>query len=165
MNVSCPKCETVFRVDPAKVPVKGVRARCSSCSAVFFVGRPTEPSPSVTGSDTAAVAAQALDALAQGLAASAAASTGHASAIPLTPVVDPAQPAYRPQPIAASAALAPQAAPAAGGASRTLEDAVADMLRPMLQQWVAENMPRIIEKALRVEVAQTVKPGSKPPGA
>lgn len=44
MNVSCPKCETVFRVDPAKVPVRGIRARCSSCSAVFFVGRPTEPS-------------------------------------------------------------------------------------------------------------------------
>ncbi len=43
MNVSCPKCETVFRVDPAKVPVRGIRARCSSCSAVFFVGRPAEP--------------------------------------------------------------------------------------------------------------------------
>ncbi|HKP29800.1 MAG TPA: zinc-ribbon domain-containing protein, partial [Gemmatimonadales bacterium] len=48
MNVSCPKCEAVFRVDPAKVPVKGVRARCSSCSAVFFVGRPTEPSQVVS---------------------------------------------------------------------------------------------------------------------
>lgn len=43
MNVSCPKCETVFRVDPAKVPVRGIRARCSSCSAVFFVARPVEP--------------------------------------------------------------------------------------------------------------------------
>jgi len=47
---------------------------------------------------------------------------------------------------------------------RTLEDAVADMLRPMLQQWVAENMPRIIERALRTEVASTVRPGSKPSG-
>lgn len=54
MNVSCPKCETVFRVDPAKVPVKGVRARCSSCSAVFFVGRPTEPSPVVVPTRPAA---------------------------------------------------------------------------------------------------------------
>jgi predicted Zn finger-like uncharacterized protein len=45
MNVSCPKCETEFRVDPAKVPVRGVRARCSTCSAVFFVGRPAEAEP------------------------------------------------------------------------------------------------------------------------
>ncbi|MBN8911255.1 MAG: DUF2497 domain-containing protein, partial [Rhizobiales bacterium] len=45
-----------------------------------------------------------------------------------------------------------------------LEDAVADMLRPMLQQWVAENMPRIIERALRTEVAQSVQPRNKPPG-
>lgn len=45
MNVSCPKCETVFRVDPAKVPVRGVRARCSTCSAVFFVGQPAEAEP------------------------------------------------------------------------------------------------------------------------
>ncbi len=37
MNVSCPGCSTVFRVDPAKVPVGGVRARCSVCRAVFRV--------------------------------------------------------------------------------------------------------------------------------
>lgn len=43
MNVSCPKCQTVFRVDPAKVPARGVRARCSVCAGVFFVG--PEPAP------------------------------------------------------------------------------------------------------------------------
>ena len=37
MNVSCPNCGTVYRVDPAKVPEAGVRARCSICSAVFAV--------------------------------------------------------------------------------------------------------------------------------
>ncbi len=47
---------------------------------------------------------------------------------------------------------------------RTLEDAVADMLKPLLQQWLADNMPRIIEKALRVEAASAVKKGHKPPG-
>jgi predicted Zn finger-like uncharacterized protein len=35
MNVTCPNCNTLFRVDPAKVPEAGVRARCSVCSAVF----------------------------------------------------------------------------------------------------------------------------------
>jgi predicted Zn finger-like uncharacterized protein len=37
MNVTCPGCSTVFRVDPAKVPAGGVRARCSVCRAVFRV--------------------------------------------------------------------------------------------------------------------------------
>lgn len=38
MNVSCPHCNTVFRVDPAKVPSGGVRVRCSICRGVFPVG-------------------------------------------------------------------------------------------------------------------------------
>ena len=40
MNVSCPQCSTVYRVDPAKVPAGGVRARCSTCSGVIPVGMP-----------------------------------------------------------------------------------------------------------------------------
>src|SRR3954453_23823191 len=43
MNVTCPNCATVYRVDPAKVPEAGVRARCAVCSAVFAVRRETEP--------------------------------------------------------------------------------------------------------------------------
>jgi predicted Zn finger-like uncharacterized protein len=39
MNIRCPKCQTVFRVDPTKVPEKGVRARCARCSAVFALNR------------------------------------------------------------------------------------------------------------------------------
>ncbi len=51
MNVQCPGCSTTFRVDPAKVPAGGVRARCSVCAAVFPVsttpvaGAPVEPAP------------------------------------------------------------------------------------------------------------------------
>src|SRR5205823_5764452 len=37
MNVTCPSCETVYRVDPAKVPAGGVRARRAVCSNVFPV--------------------------------------------------------------------------------------------------------------------------------
>ncbi len=33
MNVQCPSCETVFRVDPAKVPAGGIRALCTVCSS------------------------------------------------------------------------------------------------------------------------------------
>ncbi len=40
MNVTCPSCATVFRVDPAKVPERGVRARCSVCDGLIAVRRP-----------------------------------------------------------------------------------------------------------------------------
>ncbi|MBC7791338.1 MAG: zinc-ribbon domain-containing protein [Anaerolineae bacterium] len=39
MNVSCPDCASIFRVDPAKVPEAGVRARCSVCGAVMAIGK------------------------------------------------------------------------------------------------------------------------------
>jgi predicted Zn finger-like uncharacterized protein len=42
MNVSCPQCSTVYRVDPAKVPAEGVRARCSACGGVIPVGMAAE---------------------------------------------------------------------------------------------------------------------------
>ena len=39
MNVRCPSCNTVYRIDPAKVPEAGVRARCTVCSHVIPVPR------------------------------------------------------------------------------------------------------------------------------
>jgi len=49
MNVSCPTCNTVYRVDPTKVPPGGVRARCTICRAVFGVSvggeAPVTPAP------------------------------------------------------------------------------------------------------------------------
>jgi predicted Zn finger-like uncharacterized protein len=42
MNVTCPNCATIYRVDPAKVPESGVRARCAVCNAVFPVRRDME---------------------------------------------------------------------------------------------------------------------------
>lgn len=37
MNVTCPECRSVFRVDPAKVGLAGVRARCSICGGVITI--------------------------------------------------------------------------------------------------------------------------------
>jgi predicted Zn finger-like uncharacterized protein len=39
MNVSCPECRSVFRVDPAKISTAGVRARCSVCGGVITIGQ------------------------------------------------------------------------------------------------------------------------------
>ncbi len=44
-----------------------------------------------------------------------------------------------------------------GGAVKTLEDTVAELLRPLLREWLENNMPRIVENALRLEVADSVK--------
>jgi predicted Zn finger-like uncharacterized protein len=56
MNVSCPDCRSIFRVDPAKVPPAGVRARCSVCSGVITIPAPTgqtTPSAAAPRSPTA----------------------------------------------------------------------------------------------------------------
>jgi hypothetical protein len=37
-------------------------------------------------------------------------------------------------------------------APKTLEDSVKDMLRPMLRQWLDENMPRMVTAALKDEL-------------
>ena len=39
MNVTCPECSSVFRVDPMKVPEGGVRARCSICGGIISLTR------------------------------------------------------------------------------------------------------------------------------
>lgn len=48
MNVTCPNCATIYRVDPAKVPEAGVRARCAVCNAVFPVRREEPAAPAAT---------------------------------------------------------------------------------------------------------------------
>lgn len=45
---------------------------------------------------------------------------------------------------------------------QTLEDTVARLLRPMLRQWLDDNMPRIVEKAFKEELAAQVTPPSPP---
>jgi predicted Zn finger-like uncharacterized protein len=61
MTVSCPDCTSVFRVDPAKVPATGVRARCSVCGGVITLGGGTLPisvTPSVVTPNAASLEAE-----------------------------------------------------------------------------------------------------------
>ena len=66
MIAACPKCQTRYRVEPARLGPEGARLRCSQCSAVFRVRLPAEqaapaPADPVTpgeeshASDTAAL--------------------------------------------------------------------------------------------------------------
>ncbi len=38
MKIHCPKCSAKYRIDPAKLPDKGVHLRCKKCTHRFFVG-------------------------------------------------------------------------------------------------------------------------------
>ncbi|MBA4173589.1 MAG: hypothetical protein C0511_13310 [Hyphomicrobium sp.] len=81
------------------------------------------------------------------------------------PKLPPALPVSAPPVHALPAAPSQPEGAAAGDAGKTtsLEDTVAELLRPMLRQWLADNMPRIVEKALRIEVAESVRLTSRPP--
>ncbi len=45
------------------------------------------------------------------------------------------------------------------GAEQPFDDTVADLLRPMIREWLDANMPRILEKAVRKEMAD--RPASR----
>lgn len=42
ITVTCPSCSSSFPVDPAKIPAKGVSARCSTCGDVFRIEKPDD---------------------------------------------------------------------------------------------------------------------------
>ncbi len=56
MNVTCADCASIFRVDPARVPRAGVRARCSVCGAIIAVAAPAVSGPAVSAPAAPAVA-------------------------------------------------------------------------------------------------------------
>jgi hypothetical protein len=55
-----------------------------------------------------------------------------------------------PPQVAAEPPRLPEAPSTSGG----VEDAAAQLLRPILKQWLTENMPKIVEKALRDETGR-----------
>lgn len=113
MNVSCTTCETVFRVDPAKVPAGGVRARCSVCGGVFRVpGGDGAPLP-------AAVAAPAPPAPRAAPAPPPPAPRPVIPAAPPAPAAVPVRPpAAAPSPPPPAAPVRPPVAAGAAGAPR-----------------------------------------------
>ncbi|RME98361.1 MAG: DUF2497 domain-containing protein, partial [Alphaproteobacteria bacterium] len=53
-----------------------------------------------------------------------------------------------PQPAAGTAVAAAQGE----GSGKSLEETVGEMLRPMLREWLDENMPRLVQKSLSEEL-------------
>jgi len=81
-------------------------------------------------------------------------------------------PAPRPAPAPAAGLVSERTAVAASSAfgaltgaiqvpksDRTLEDVTRDLLRPLLQSWLDENLPRIVEEQVRIEVERLSRQG------
>lgn len=103
MNAQCTHCNTIFRVDPAKVPSGGVRARCSICRGVFEIRGADQPEPVLA----AVAAAEAPEAAPAPVAAPVV-----APAPVEAPVPQPVAEASAPQPVTAAPAPAPAPTPA-----------------------------------------------------
>lgn len=128
----------------AAVPTSSTRSPVSA-GTLATPPAPVSPPPG----QPASTPVSALNALAAGLAAS------NVQTVASTAT----EPAAAPTPAVTTDRATPAVAP---GVPRSLEDMVADMVKPMLQRWIDDNMPRIIEKALRNEVGQPGG-GGKPP--
>ncbi len=77
--------------------------------------------------------------------------------------------ASAPQPPPLRHPMQQSAAEAQGTPAGGLEDAAAQLLRPILKQWLTDNMPKIVEKALRSEAGedfppQSIGPNGRKPG-
>jgi len=133
VNVSCPDCRSVFRIDPAKVPTAGIRARCAICGAVFDVepARSTQPPQQRAGAPTPHVAIDAATAT----------SVAETSSAGATPPVEEHGEDVTP----ASATTGVSGPPAAGAASlgeeRALHAPPAAATEPM---FVAEPEPQTV---------------------
>ncbi|MGQ0639400.1 MAG: zinc-ribbon domain-containing protein [Gemmatimonadaceae bacterium] len=127
MNVACPECRSVFRVDPAKVVGVNLRARCAVCGGIIPVGasvrwaddfgvstaaafvrqpdavRPPASAPRPAARETTPAAA--ANVIERPVAPAPAVPKVAASAAPITDVSAPARPA----PVAAPAAAPPPA--------------------------------------------------------
>lgn len=106
MNIRCPNCQSLFRVDPARVPPGGIRARCSRCSTAFQVTlegtapAAAPPQPAAPAREASAPAAAPASAATRAPEARATSRTESARATRGTPVFGTRDPHARAQRIA-----------------------------------------------------------------
>jgi cell pole-organizing protein PopZ len=64
--------------------------------------------------------------------------------------------AVAPPVAAASEVPAAKPAPATALSARTLEQVIAELLEPVIRHWLEDNLPRMVEKVVREEVARAI---------
>ena len=67
-----------------------------------------------------------------------------------------ADPAAEPPPPMADSAPAPSPEPVGAAPTRGFEQAVGELLEPVIRQWLQSNLPRMIDKAVREEVVRAL---------
>lgn len=168
MNVTCEGCGTTYRVDPAKVPAAGVRARCATCDQVFWVRHPQPlPASSVhAASEMHRSVAPALDATSASAAPAAAAfsplqSPALSTPPDITPVpvprVEPTEPLAASPPAVTSAPVAPAFARPAFGAA-TLRTSAAPLPAQELVPPAAQPDATRVAAAAAAEAARLPAP-------
>lgn len=164
--------------DPPSLPMPAALAQPAETPAVIAAATAAAVEPELPPATAPAAVPPAPVA--------AAADVGHAPPVvePPVPVAvainptppTPAMTAPEPAPMAAtsqmqvdSPSVAASVAPAMDVAQptpqsvKTLDDTLAELLRPMVRSWLDQNMMRALEKAVRVEVADSVaQPPAKP---
>jgi len=80
-----------------------------------------------------------------------------AAPAPATPVQDPA-PATPAVPVApgpqAQAVVADRTAPVSRGGGTTIEDVVREEMRPLLQAWLDQHLPGMVERMVKAEIGK-----------
>jgi len=113
---------------------------------------------------SAAAAARALDDLVAGFAKTTAPGPAPQSfaPAPVVPTVAVESVPSAPEALVGRMPVSPAPAVASSppAAGRTLEDVVAEMVRPMLEKWIDANMPRIVERALKLDTSNGPKTGA-----
>lgn len=126
MNVSCPECRSVFRVDPAKVPPSAVRARCSVCGGVITISSGASMDDEFSSNSSASVAAPRTVGAGE-RAAAARGNAGFAAAVMdgfAAPPVATREVAPPPSPAPTASAPEVTRAPSAGGVATPLRTGV-----------------------------------------
>ena len=109
--------------------------------------------------DVPSASSRALDDLVAGLNNPVAQAPVMTPAPAMTVDVSPTTPRVVPPVFKATPAQAPESVSGSSAPPvRSFEDVVADMLRPLLEKWIDENMPRIVERALQRDATLGRKP-------
>ena len=152
---------------PEPAPAPATLSGATSAMTASATAAPAVSPASASVADVPAASSRALDDLVAELNSVAHVSAESAASAPVT-LSEPLAPAptaqTEPAPsmqaaAATSATATGTEAASAASAGRSFEDVVADMLRPLLEKWIDENMPRIVERALQRDAALGRKPG------
>jgi predicted Zn finger-like uncharacterized protein len=162
MNIRCPHCQTVFRVNPERIPPSGVRAKCARCGDSFLVTPPSasQKAPMSQSAPTAATVMAGpspavrppTPAVPTSVERPAARSNAAVTTEAAPPPVVPDSPgrstsplaAPRPAPVQAPAAAARAPAPAAGAGigARDPRSKAERLARALVSDIVAYNPDR-----------------------